>query len=70
VTTNATQRTAEPDEESESDSDQEELYDEEEMYRQRKEDQKTARDQATEILIDKRLRKWLIQHGKGHLLDF
>jgi hypothetical protein len=44
VTTIATQRTAEPEEESESDSDQEELYDEEEMYRQRKEDQKTARE--------------------------
>lgn len=44
MTTIATQRSAEAEDESESESDQEELYDEEDMYRQRKEDQKTARE--------------------------
>ena len=44
MTTIATQRSAEAEDESESESDQEEMYDEEDMYRQRKEDQRTARE--------------------------
>ena len=66
VRSNATK--SEEEESSESDSD--EFYDEEEMYQKMKDEKLDALDNATSILIEKRLRKWLIKHGKGHLLDF
>ena len=35
-----------------------------------KEERREGLKQATAVLIEKRLRKWLVKHGKAELLDF
>jgi len=40
------------------------------MWLKFKEEHAEDLENAMSILNDKRLRKWLIKHGKAHLLDF